>query len=65
VLREWWGQQQGETEDDGEQGSNFGSPPQSPGNKSASRASSASSQRSNPSVASFDSQTERTMRNLS
>lgn len=62
---EWWGQQQGETEDDGEQGSNFGSPPQSPGNKSASRASSASSQRSNPSVASFDSQTERTMRNLS
>lgn len=54
---------QNETE---EHASNYGqSPPQSPGNKSASRASSAKSQQSNHSVTSFDSQTERTMRNLS
>ncbi|CAC5386866.1 unnamed protein product [Mytilus coruscus] len=55
------------TEDDGDQGSNYDgqSPPQSPVDKPPSRGSSASSRRSNPSVASFDSQTERTMRNLS
>lgn len=55
------------TEDDGDQGSNYDgqSPPQSPVDKPPSRGSSASSRRSNPSVSSFDSQTERTMRNLS
>ncbi|CAG2237785.1 unnamed protein product [Mytilus edulis] len=54
-------------EDDEDEDSVYGgqSPPQSPVNKPPSRGSSASSRRSNPSVASFDSQTERTMRNLS